>query len=1051
MLEISSGGSLVFAQIAEGGMPASFAFSDDLQLRSAKASYSLPIQFDVTKLKAEDRLAAENGALLRTSMIIPVVLNMVDAGEWSVLQNGIKILRLSIKMPEAIAIMLYYDRFFIPDGGKLFIYNANRTQLLGAYSSNTNPDNKKFATEFVAGDELILEYNEPQMSGNNVEPDIRISGIGYGYNYLKVSQSNENIPLIDAKPGGNSIFNCQVNVNCPEGNNWQNQKKGVAKTIAPVGNAGYLCSGSLVNNTAQDLTPYYLSANHCFADPEISFDQILFYFHYESTGCSSTTPTNTKTIVGAQLLVDLPLSGSSDGTLLLLNSNIPNDYGVYYNGWDRRNIPAASGTGIHHPNGEIKKISTFYSEVSNIRWTGNDDTGANNAHWRVFFDKTQSGYSQPEGGSSGSPLFNQDGLVVGTLTGGSAANCTTGSYNWYGKMWYHWDNANAIGSKTMRDYLDPLNTKTEVLNGIYNVVTDNVNLINLTVSPGTLVPAFNTYVTNYTVNVSNDTEYISISTTPTENNVTITGTGTHPLYVGSNLFRVVVNSPDNSTSTTYTITVNRELVVNADRYEPNNIFVLAYTLPLSFADDLATVETTGSNFHNKTDIDYYKINLPTGYNYSISARLQDLHYCDDEDNIYTVDAIFTCSTNGNDWSETYDDIIPGNIIVMNGGIVYFRVLPYFEGDEGNYLLIVNVERKQMGANNDDGLSALTLSPGDLSPAFSTHTTNYTVDVRNRVSRVMVSATPTNRNAIAAGIGYHQIQVGSNSIPVVVTAQNGLSQKTYSITVVRSAEAGNDANLQNLTVDQGALSPVFSANNTSYSVDVANNISRINIGATASDEYAAITGTGEFQLRYGSNEFDIVVTAENGSTFKTYKIIVNRDGGSSNANLQNIIVDRGELMPAFNSNVTNYVVFTEFNTERIFIFGEAADDQSIITGNGNYTLTLGVNTVNLVVTSPDNSTRKIYTIVIFRGVPNNTENNVQHALRAYPNPAHDQIIISGLQGSGVLSIFNTLGRECLRHNITSTEENISVSALSPGIYFIRISETGNLRILKIIIE
>ena len=120
-MQLSNGGTMVFAQIATGGTPASFAYTDEVQLRAAKATYMTPIEFNISALKAEDRIAEADGALLRTSIIIPVDLNMNNAGEWSVLQNGIKIWRLSIQSPDAIAVMLYYDRFFIPHGGQLFI------------------------------------------------------------------------------------------------------------------------------------------------------------------------------------------------------------------------------------------------------------------------------------------------------------------------------------------------------------------------------------------------------------------------------------------------------------------------------------------------------------------------------------------------------------------------------------------------------------------------------------------------------------------------------------------------------------------------------------------------------------------------------------------------------------------------------------------------------------------------------------------------------------------------------------------------------------------
>ena len=950
----------IVAQIAEGGTPASFVYAAELQLRSAKIPYTAPVNFDVAALKAEDKMAEEAGVLLRTSVILPVELNMENAGEWSTLPDGMNVWRLTIKAPEALAIMLYYDRFFIPAGGKLFIYNANRTHLLGAYTSNTNPDDKKFATEFVAGDEIILEYNEPQ-SANNLKPDVRISGIGYGYNYLEVYQNISG--FFDKLPG---IFNqnCQVNINCPEGNNWQDHKKGVAKTVAPVGNSGYLCSGSLVNNTAQDLTPYYLSAHHCFDDSKISFDQIVFYFHYESEACETATPAGTKTLVGAQMLVDLPIKGSSDGALLKLNSNIPADYNVYYNGWDRRNTAATSGVGIHHPKGNIKKISTFTSPVTHNRWSGQDGPGAADAHWQVDFVKTQSGYSQTEGGSSGSPLFNQAGLVVGTLTGGTAANCTSGSTNYYGKLWYHWDNANALagGTRTVKDYLDPLNSGVETLPGIYNAATGNTDLVALNVNPGELVPAFSANRTGYTVNVPNSVERITVSATPAANNATVTGTGNHTLNVGNNTIRVVVTAPGNSISKTYTITVNRAILITPDRYEPNNTMAQAYALPVSFINDTASVITTGSNFHNQTDIDYYKIELQTGHNYMFSAWLYDL-YNNDDANTCTVDAKFAYSTNGTDWSTEFDDVMQGNIVIINGGAVYFRVVPYVEGEMGDYLLNLSIERKPAGNNDDASLSALSINPGAIYPVFNSNRTNYSVTVGNSAAGVMVMATASDVNAMVEGVGFHPVQVGRNTIQVIVTAQNGTIRRTYTITVNRNERANNNTNLQDLTIDPGTLTPRFSilASPTSYTATVGSTVTHINVSAIAMDEYATVTGVGDHQLHEGNNEINVVVTAENGSTFRTFKI-----------------------------NVT-------------------------------------------------------------RGSVGNIEVDAHQPLAAWPNPAREQITVSGLTGNGLLTVFDAVGRERISHPITSSEEIIFVQSLSPGIYFLRVAEKDTTRTIKIIIK
>lgn len=134
--------------------------------------------------------------------------------------------------------------------------------------------------------------------------------------------------------------------------------------------------------------------------------------------------------------------------------------------------------------------------------------------------------------------------------------------------------------------------------------------------------------------------------------------------------------------------------LSPDQYENNNTVGQAYTLPISFSGNTATKNTVGSNLHIGTDNDYYKINLPTGYDYAITARLHD-SYNSGNGNTYSVDGLFSYSTNGGStWSDTYDDIMTGNITIQNGGTVYFHVAPYFAGETGTYLLDMTINRTQ---------------------------------------------------------------------------------------------------------------------------------------------------------------------------------------------------------------------------------------------------------------------------------------------------------------------------------------------------------------------
>lgn len=128
-----------------------------------------------------------------------------------------------------------------------------------------------------------------------------------------------------------------------------------------------------------------------------------------------------------------------------------------------------------------------------------------------------------------------------------------------------------------------------------------------------------------------------------------------------------------------------------DVFEVNNTAVTASSLAFTFTGNIASAASTGSNCHVSTDVDYYKLVLPAGYNYSINTRLQD-SYNSNNGNSYTLDALFTYSTDGVNWSGTFDDVMPGNIILSGGQTVYFKVAPFFVGTTGSYLLDIHLNR-----------------------------------------------------------------------------------------------------------------------------------------------------------------------------------------------------------------------------------------------------------------------------------------------------------------------------------------------------------------------
>lgn len=177
-----------------------------------------------------------------------------------------------------------------------------------------------------------------------------------------------------------------------------------------------------------------------------------------------------------------------------------------------------------------------------------------------------------------------------------------------------------------------------------------------------------------------------------------------------------------------TVTIT-EAPLLADMYENNDTFNEAYTLPLNFTGTNANVNTISSNAHVGTDYDYYKVLLPSGYDYTITPRLHDSD-SSGNGNTYSLDALFSYSTDGVNWSSAYDDVIPENITATNGGTIYFHVAPYSEGDTGTYLLDVNLSRtNNLGINENEFANSISVYPNPAIDVVTIDLSNFNGELK----------------------------------------------------------------------------------------------------------------------------------------------------------------------------------------------------------------------------------------------------------------------------------------------------------------------------------
>ncbi|MCX6271749.1 MAG: T9SS type A sorting domain-containing protein [Bacteroidetes bacterium] len=443
-----------YSQLSRGGIP----FSIKYQLNEENLPALMLANPGLQPIKTEDDSLDKQGNPYRYAINIPVNINPEQQGMWQDLSNGDRLWRMKVTTKGALALACYFDQFYLPPDARLFLYDDSHRHILGAFTSDNNQTDGRFATELIPGESVVLEYFEP--ASQRGKAVIELSEISYAYRGVPAYD-----PSGDIRGFGGSGA-CEVNVNCPEGQNWQLQKRAVVMIGIKVGGSSYWCSGTLVNNVKQDYSPYVLTADHCGLTATAGdLSQWVFYFNYEGLDCGDPLqePVH-KTLTGASKKAASGGNGQvvfSDLYLVLLKNPVPAAYNPFYSGWNRQNTPSPSGIGIHHPEGDIKKISTYSAPVVSSTWGTTPNT-----HWAVKWVQTQSGNGVTEGGSSGSPLFNNLGLLVGQLSGGESSCSALNGIDLYGKFSYSWQPSGSDSSNSLHHWLDPDNTNQLELSGL---------------------------------------------------------------------------------------------------------------------------------------------------------------------------------------------------------------------------------------------------------------------------------------------------------------------------------------------------------------------------------------------------------------------------------------------------------------------------------------------------------------------------------------------------------------------------------------------------------
>ena len=274
----------------------------------------------------------------------------------------------------------------------------------------------------------------------------------------------------------------------------------------------------------------------------------------------------------------------------------------------------------------------------------------------------------------------------------------------------------------------------------------------------------------------------------------------------------------------------------------------------------------------------------------------------------------------------------GNPITLSVGLNPIAVTVTSQDGSTTLTYTVTVTRLP---SSDATLSNLISSTGTLTPGFAPATTAYSFTVANAVTTLTLTPTVNEPNATAVVNSGNPITlaVGANPIPVEVTAQDGTTTITYTVTVTRLPSS--DATLSNLTSSTGTLTPSFAPATTAYTLAVGHSVTTLTLTPTVNEPNATVVvnNGNPIALAVGANPILVEVTAQDGTTKITYTVTVTRA-----AALQAVIA--GPTTPvsgAFSVVITFSQPVTQFTMADVTVVNGTA---TLMTGSGTtYTLTV----------------------------------------------------------------------------------------------------------------
>ncbi|MBU2502462.1 trypsin-like peptidase domain-containing protein [bacterium] len=396
---------------------------------------------DEAALAAEDADREAAGEPYRFAVAEPVVLTPQSSGRWEQPTARHRVWRQRIVAPGALSLNLGFTRCELPAGAQLSIYptdiaGPDDPRGVRVFTDRDNDGHGQLWTPVVLADDVIVELLLPWYAEDDFP--LELGSVNVGYRYFGEDLRD--------KSGS-----CNIDVVCPQGDAWRREIDSVGVyTIAGT----WKCTGALINNTREDAAPLFLTAHHCNNSMNTAAPSVVVYWNFQSPVCGQHGGGSLDDFQSGAVF--RATSSASDFTLIEFDDPLDPEHGCTLAGWDRRDLAPRSVVGIHHPSTDEKSIS-FENDSTLITTYLTTASPGNADHLRV--GDWDLGTTEP--GSSGSPLFNPEHLIVGQLHGGYAA-CGNNLADWYGRLYTSWAGEGTPDTR-LRDWLDPVGTGVETL------------------------------------------------------------------------------------------------------------------------------------------------------------------------------------------------------------------------------------------------------------------------------------------------------------------------------------------------------------------------------------------------------------------------------------------------------------------------------------------------------------------------------------------------------------------------------------------------------------